>query len=112
VAPITTIVHFEVPADNLETFLSFWKEHIKEEVSKQPGLVDGIFHRRIDRDGQFQFVNVAHWESAEDLAAGLRTASEELPEINEVFRRLRVKVSQNNYVEAVRYASTKRSPTE
>jgi hypothetical protein len=101
--PITTIVHFEIPAENVDQFFAFWQDYIKDNVSKQPGLIDGVFHRGIDPDGPFQFINVAHWESAEQLAAGLQAASEDLP-IARVFQDLGVKVSQNNYVEAVRYA--------
>jgi heme oxygenase (mycobilin-producing) len=100
--PITTIVHFEIPAENVDQFFAFWQDYIKDNVSKQPGLIDGIFHRGIDPDGPFQFINVAHWESAERLAAGLQATSEDLP-IGKVFQDLGVKVSQNNYVEAVRY---------
>lgn len=101
---ITTIVCFEVPAENVDEFFAFWQDQIKDSVSKQPGLVDGIFHRCTDPDGPFQFVNVAHWDSAEELDAGLQATAEELP-VAKVFRELRVKVSQNNYVQAVRYAA-------
>lgn len=103
-APITTIVHFEIPPENVDRFFAFWQDHIKDNVSRQPGLIDGIFHRGIDPDGPFQFINVARWDSAEQLAAGLQAADEELP-IAKVFEDLGVKVSQNNYVEAVRYTA-------
>jgi hypothetical protein len=99
---ITTIVHFTVPPENVDRFFAFWQDHIKASVSKQPGLIEGIFHRCIDPDGSFQFVNVARWASAEQLAAGLRATGEELP-VGKVFHDLGVKVSQNNYFEAVRY---------
>lgn len=101
-APITTIVHFEIPAENVDRFFAFWQDYIKDNVSIQPGLIDGIFHRGVDPDGPFQFINVARWESAEQLAAGLQATSEDLP-VAKVFRDLGVKVSQNNYIEAVRY---------
>lgn len=102
--PITTIVHFEVPAENVDRFFAFWQDHIKDNVSKQPGLIDGILHRGIDPDGPFQFINVAHWDSAEQLASGLRATGKELA-VGKVFQDLGVKVSQNNYVEAVRYTA-------
>jgi antibiotic biosynthesis monooxygenase (ABM) superfamily enzyme len=102
-AAITTVVHFQIPPENVDRFFAFWQDYIKDNVSKQPGLIDGIFHRGIDPDGPFQFINVARWDSAEQLAAGLRAAAEDLP-IAKVFEDLGVKVSQNNYVEAVRYA--------
>jgi hypothetical protein len=50
-APITTIVHFEVPADNVDRFFAFWQDSVKDKVNKQPGLIDGIFHRGTDADG-------------------------------------------------------------
>lgn len=102
--PITTIVHFEVPAENVDRFFAYWQDHIKDNVSRQPGLIDGIFHRGTDADGPYQFINVAHWESAEQLAAGLKATGEDLP-VGKVFQELGVKVSQNNYVEVVRYTA-------
>jgi hypothetical protein len=104
---ITTIVHFEVPAENIEQFFSYWQDHIKDEVGKQPGLIDGIFYRCIDPESPFQFVNVAHWESAERLVSALSVSGEDLPEMGDLFRDLGVKVSQNNYVEAVRYTPSR-----
>ncbi len=103
-ARITTIVHFEVPAENVDQFFAYWQDHIKDNVGAQPGLIDGIFHRGIDTDGPYQFINVAHWDSAELLTAGLAATAKELP-IVKVFQDLGVKVSQNNYVEAVRYVA-------
>jgi len=109
-APITTIVHFQVPAENADQFFAFWQDSVKDKVNKQPGLIDGIFHRGIDPDGPYQFINVARWDSAEQLAAGLRAAGQELHrqgvEINQVFQDLGVKIAQNNYVEAVRYTAS------
>jgi hypothetical protein len=108
-APITTIVHFEIRPDNVERFFAFWQESVKDKVNKQPGLIDGIFYRGIDPDGPFQFINVARWDSAEQLKAALQAADEELRqegvEMGEVFQELGVKFSQNNYVEAVRYTA-------
>lgn len=102
--PITTIVHFEVPTENVDRFFAFWQDHVKQDMSGRPGLIDGILHRGADPDGPFQFINVARWDSAEHLAAGLRATGEALG-IGTVFRELGVTVSQNNYVEAVRYGA-------
>ena len=114
-APITTIVHFEIPADNVDRFFAFWQDSVKNKVNKQPGLIDGIFYRGIDPDGPFQFINVARWDSAEQLESGLRATGEELHqegvEMGKVFQDLGVKVSQNNYVEAVRYTANS-DPTQ
>ena len=108
-APITTIVHFEVPAGSVDRFFAFWQDSVKDKVNKQPGLVDGVFYRGIDAGGPFQFINVARWDSAGQLQAGLRAAGEELLreglDMGQVFQDLGVKVSQNNYAEAVRYTA-------
>ena len=108
-APITTIVHFEVPAENVDRFFAFWQDRIQGVMSRQPGLIDGIFYRGTDRDGLFQFINVARWESAEQLESALTATAESLHqdgiEMAGVFTELGVRVSQDNYVEAVRYTA-------
>ena len=106
--PITTIVHFQMPAAKAEEFLAFWQTSIKHRVNRQPGLIGGIFHRGIDDGGPFQFINVARWESAAQLEAALPTAAKELHQeegvdMRQVFQDLGVTVSQNNYVEEVHY---------
>lgn len=35
-APITTIVHFKIPAENVEEFFAFWQDSVKDTVNKQP----------------------------------------------------------------------------
>lgn len=107
-SPITTIVHFQLPAAHAEEFLAFWQTSIKHRVNRQPGLLGGTFHRGIDADGPYQFINVARWESAAQLAAALPAAAKELREeegvdLRQVFLDLGVTVSQNNYVEEVHY---------
>lgn len=113
-APITTIVHFSVPADNIDRFFAFWHHSIKDSASRQPGLIDGILHRGVDPDGPFQFINVARRDSAEQLESGLRATVEELHrggvEMIEVFQELGVEISQNNYVESVRYTPIRDRP--
>ena len=105
---ITTIVHFQIPPAHVEEFLTFWKTSIRDSVSRQPGLIGGVFHRGTDADGPYQFINVARWESAAHLEAALQATAEELQAAGvdgrEVLRTLGVTVSQNNYVEEVRYA--------
>lgn len=104
--PITTIVHFEMPAENADRFLASWQDHIRDAVGRQPGLIDGIFHRGIDPDGPFQFINVACWDSPQRLAAGLAATGEELPDMASLFAELGVTVVQNNYVQAARYVAS------
>ena len=104
-ATITTIVDFSVPNENMDELLVVWKQ-IRDIMLKQPGALDGIFHRTIDDDALFQFVNVARWESAEALANALKRGDEEgsdLWSLNQKLRRLGARVSQNNYVAEVKY---------
>lgn len=108
-SPITTIVHFQMPAAHTEEFLEFWQTSIKHRVNRQPGLIGGVFYRAIDPDGTFQFINVARWESAAALEAALPTAAQELHQeegvdMRQVFHDLGVTSSQNNYVEEVHYS--------
>jgi hypothetical protein len=41
---ITTIVHFSLPKDNADELLAKWHE-IEAVMIKQPGVIDGVFHR-------------------------------------------------------------------
>ncbi len=110
--PITTIVHFEMPAGSADRFLAYWQDHIKDAVGRQPGLIDGIFHRSIDPDGPFQFINVARWDSPEQLAAGLAATGDELPDMASLFTELGVTITQNNYAEAARSVASPDAPRE
>lgn len=103
---ITTIVHFSLPKENADKWLAKWHE-IEAVMIKQPGAIDGIFYRCIDDDSPFQFVNVAHWESPEALANALQASAEEQKkrgvDIVEFMNGLGIKMSQNNYVEEMKY---------
>jgi heme-degrading monooxygenase HmoA len=103
---ITTIVHFSLPEENADKWLAKWHE-IGAVMIKQPGAIDGIFYRCIDDESPFQFVNVARWESPEALANALQASAQEQKQrgvdIAEVMNDLGVKISQNNYSEAMKY---------
>jgi quinol monooxygenase YgiN len=104
-ATITTIVHFSLPEEKMDELLAIWKK-IRDIMLKEPGALDGVFHRSIDDGSAFQFVNVARWESAEALAKALKRGTEEGSDLwllNQELGRLGARVSQNNYVEEVKY---------
>lgn len=105
-APITTIVHFSMPKENMSEFLEAW-EKTKEIMLRQPGALDGVMHRAIDDDSPFQFVNVARWESPEALAGALKIVAKELKDTGvdfmEEMKRLGARVSQNNYSQEAKY---------
>ena len=103
---ITTIVHISVPETNAQEVLANWRT-IEAAMLKQPGVLNGIFYRCVDKDSPYQFVNVAKWESAAALERALGAMREDLKgrgfDVTQVWERLGVRVSQNNYVEEVQY---------
>jgi hypothetical protein len=104
--PITTIVHFSMPKENMEEFLGTW-EKAKVIMLRQPGALDGVMHSAMDQDSPFQFINVARWESAVDLANALKAVAIELKAVGIDFidemNRLGARVSQNNYAQEAKY---------
>lgn len=104
---ITTIVHFSMPKENTDEFLTSWRK-TQDIMLKQPGAMDGVMHRAIDDSSPFQFVNVAQWESSEALANALRVAGGQRKEDEGVdvvaeMQRLGARISQSNYVVAMKY---------
>jgi heme-degrading monooxygenase HmoA len=67
-APVTFINVFEIPLEQLDSFLVNWSERA-EFMSKQPGLRSFRLHRALSPDSRFQLVNVAEWDSVEALQA-------------------------------------------
>ena len=70
--PVVLINSFEVPAADAETFIAAW-EKTRDYLETQPGYIDTALHQALASDAEFQFVNVAHWRSAEDFAAAIRS---------------------------------------
>jgi len=68
--PVVLINVFEVPAADAEAFIAGW-EKTRDYFQSQPGYVDTALHRSIAPGAEFQFVNVAHWRTAEDFAAAI-----------------------------------------
>ncbi len=104
--PLTTIVLFELPPENLDEFIAFWQD-IQRFVSKQPGMIDGVGHRATDVHRPFQFVNVVRWDSVESLDAALQAVVKEFhdkgTDIGQAFARLGVRQTQSNFTEELRY---------
>ena len=40
-------------------------------MERQPGYLSTALHRSLDPTAQFRYINVAHWESAQDFSAAL-----------------------------------------
>ena len=100
--PITTIVYFSMPNENMDKFLATW-DLWQSVLVDQPGALGNVLHRTVDADSLFQFINVARWQSADALTSALRAAAARLEsqgvDSQEAFDRLGVRMSQNNYVE-------------
>ena len=67
---ITLINSFEVPADQVEEFVTQWKARV-EFLRGAPGFRDARLHRAVSPDARFQLVNVAHWDSEAQMNAAL-----------------------------------------
>ena len=61
---------FEAPAGQDEAFLAGWEQG-KAFMEQQPGYISTALHRSLDPTAQFRYINVAHWESAQDFSAAL-----------------------------------------
>ncbi|HEX3753377.1 MAG TPA: antibiotic biosynthesis monooxygenase [Streptosporangiaceae bacterium] len=68
---VTLINIFEVPADDEAEFVAAW-EKTRDYLKTFPALSDSVLHQSL-HDTQFRFVNVAHWASAEDFSAAIRS---------------------------------------
>jgi heme oxygenase (mycobilin-producing) len=70
--PVTLINAFEVPAADADAFVAAWQK-ARDYLRSQPGYIDTVLHQSITPDAEFQFVNVAHWRTAEDLIAATQS---------------------------------------
>jgi heme oxygenase (mycobilin-producing) len=66
--PVILINAFEVPAADADTFVAAWQK-ARDFLRSQAGYIDTVLHQSITPDAEFQFVNVAHWQTAEELIA-------------------------------------------
>ena len=71
--PVTLINSFEVPATEADAFVAAWKQ-ARDYLRVQPGYIDTLLHQAAAPNAEFQFVNVAHWRSADDFAAAIGSA--------------------------------------
>ena len=62
--PVTLINVFEVPAEQVENFITQWRKRAAI-MSNAPGFRDSRLHRAMSPQARFQLVNVAHWDSCE-----------------------------------------------
>ena len=61
---VTLINIFSVPKETEAEFIKSWHK-TAEQMKQQPGFIDTKLHRNLAENGKYQYINVAHWESAE-----------------------------------------------
>jgi heme oxygenase (mycobilin-producing) len=70
--PVTLINAFEVPAADADAFVAAWQK-ARDYLRSQPGYIDTDLHQSIAPDAEFQFVNIAHWQTADDFFAAMQS---------------------------------------
>jgi heme-degrading monooxygenase HmoA len=69
---VTLINAFEVPATEAEAFIAA-REKTRDYLEAQPGYGNTALHQAVTPGADFEFVNIAHWRSAEDFAAATQS---------------------------------------
>jgi heme-degrading monooxygenase HmoA len=80
--PITFINIFEMPVEQIDTFIVRWRERAKI-MSTAPGFRDSRLHRALSPRTCFQIVNVAHRDSRQAWEAAAAN-----PEFQDLLRAL------------------------
>jgi heme oxygenase (mycobilin-producing) len=70
--PVVLINAFEVPADEAGPFIEAW-ERTRDFLQAQPGYVDTALHQAVTPGAEFQFVNIARWQSTEAFMAATQS---------------------------------------
>ena len=54
---VTLINVFSVPKGKEDEFVKWWQE-VKTNITKQPGFINGKFHRSVKPDSRYNFIPV------------------------------------------------------
>jgi heme-degrading monooxygenase HmoA len=76
--PVTFINVFEVAVEQIDTFITQWRERAKI-MSTALGFLDSRLHRALSSWTRFQVLNVAHWDSRLAWEPPRRTRSQSPP---------------------------------
>jgi len=68
--PVVLINVFEVPSSEAEEFIPAW-EKARDYLARYPGHLDTALHQAITAESDFQFINIAHWRSAEEFSEAI-----------------------------------------
>ena len=71
--PVVLINVFEVPAPEADEFIRAW-EKTRDYLKQCPGHLDTALYQAIADSADFQFVNIAHWRSAEEFNEAIASA--------------------------------------
>lgn len=70
--PVILINAFEVPEGGADRFIAAWLK-TRDYLRSQPGYLDAALHQALSQDAEFQFVNVARWQTADDFATAMQS---------------------------------------
>ncbi len=70
--PVTLINAFEVPSGDADQFIAAC-ERTRDYLATQHGHVDTALHQAVSPNADFQFVNVAHWQTPADFIAAIQS---------------------------------------
>ncbi len=70
--PVVLINAFEVPAAAASRFITAW-QRARDHLQAQPGYVDTALHQAVKPNADFQFVNIARWQTAEAFTTAIQS---------------------------------------
>ncbi|MCC5647357.1 antibiotic biosynthesis monooxygenase [Nostoc sp. CHAB 5824] len=79
---VVLINPFSIPKGREEEFLKMWNE-VAQYMKDQPGFIDLKLHRSLDPDARFQFINIAHWQSAEAWQTAMSKVEPKVQELSQ-----------------------------
>jgi heme oxygenase (mycobilin-producing) len=71
--PVVLINVFEVPAADAAEFVPAW-EKTRDYLEQNPAHLDTSLHQAVTPDSKFQFINIAHWRSAQEFTDAIASA--------------------------------------
>jgi heme oxygenase (mycobilin-producing) len=70
--PLVLINAFEVPREEADQFIAAW-ERSRDYLAAQPGYLDTALHQAVTPGADFEFVNIARWQSAAEFQAATQS---------------------------------------
>src|ERR1700759_675022 len=70
--PVTFINSFEVSGPDAEGFIISW-EKSRAYLESPPGYISTALHQAVAPNAEFQFENIARWQTAEDFMSAIQS---------------------------------------